>query len=189
MVDLLALEIKPLVLIRNLWLSPVLLIEFPIKVIYIWILEKCIHQSQRRRADPRSGRSQEEEEYPIKMAKFRTQSKFSLSMYNIWYFKVCECASDWNKMHVSKFKNLFMLSGRISSYGCTWEVWRARKMRKSSSRRSREQLQLFECSPNFPSASTTRSIYAQLKVWANSFITELQRTKNAHVILFTHGLA
>ena len=34
-------------------------------------------------------------------------------------------------------KNLFMLSVRITSYGCTREVWRARKMRKSSSRRSR----------------------------------------------------
>ena len=32
-------------------------------------------------------------------------------------------------------KNLFMLSVRISSYGCTWEVWRARKMRKSCTRR------------------------------------------------------
>ena len=39
-----------------------------------------------------------------------------------------------------------MLSVRISSYGCTREVWRARKMRKSSSRRSREQPLLFECS-------------------------------------------
>ena len=35
----------------------------------------------------------------------------------------------------SKFKNLFMLSVRISSYGCTREVWRARKMRKSCTRR------------------------------------------------------
>ena len=26
-----------------------------------------------------------------------------------------------------KFKNWFMLSVRISSYGCTWEVWRALK--------------------------------------------------------------
>ena len=34
-----------------------------------------------------------------------------------------------------KFKNLFMLSVRISSYGCTREVWRARKMRKSCTRR------------------------------------------------------
>ena len=28
--------------------------------------------------------------------------------------------------------NLFMLSVRISSYGCMREVWRARKMRKSN---------------------------------------------------------
>ena len=33
-----------------------------------------------------------------------------------------------------QIKNLFMLSVRISSYGCTREVWRARKMRKSSTR-------------------------------------------------------
>ena len=39
-----------------------------------------------------------------------------------------------------------MLSVRISSDGCTRKVWRARKMRKSSSRRSREQPLLFECS-------------------------------------------
>ena len=34
-----------------------------------------------------------------------------------------------------QFKNLFMLSVRISSYGCTRVVWRARKMRKSCTRR------------------------------------------------------
>ena len=33
-------------------------------------------------------------------------------------------------------KNLFMLSVRISSYGCTREVWRARKMRKICTRLS-----------------------------------------------------
>ena len=41
-------------------------------------------------------------------------------------------------IHKNKFpqiKNLFMLSVRISSYGCTREVWRARKMRKSCTRR------------------------------------------------------
>ena len=38
------------------------------------------------------------------------------------------------------FKNWFMLSVRISSYGRTQEVGRARKKRKSCSRRSREQL-------------------------------------------------
>ena len=30
-------------------------------------------------------------------------------------------------------KHWFMLSLCISSYGCTWEVWRARKKRKSNS--------------------------------------------------------
>ena len=38
------------------------------------------------------------------------------------------------------FNNWFMLSVRISSYGCTREVWRAREKRKSYSRRSQEQL-------------------------------------------------
>ena len=33
-------------------------------------------------------------------------------------------------------KNLFMLSVRISSYGCTREVWRARKMSKICTRLS-----------------------------------------------------
>ena len=47
--------------------------------------------------------------------------------------------ANWRNL-IGKVKNLFMLSLRISSYGCTREVWRARKMRKSSSRRSREQL-------------------------------------------------
>ena len=57
---------------------------------------------------------------------------------------------------IGKIRNSFKLSMRISSYGCTREVWRARKMRKSSSRRSREQLKLFVCSSNFSSASITR---------------------------------
>ena len=47
--------------------------------------------------------------------------------------------ANWRNL-IGKVKNLFMLSLRISSYGCTREVWRARKMRESSSRRSREQL-------------------------------------------------
>ena len=41
-----------------------------------------------------------------------------------------------------------MLSARISSYGCTWEVWRAREKRKSCLRRIREQLLLLQCSRN-----------------------------------------
>ena len=66
-----------------------------------------------------------------------------------------------------------MLSVRILSYGSTRKVWRARKMRKSSSRRSQEQLQLFECSPNFPSVRcenlhsiTIKGFFAQFLVVA-----------------------
>ena len=56
--------------------------------------------------------------------------------------------SDFFKMSspgwgIATIKNWFMLSVRISSYGCTREVWRARK-------------KLLECSLNFPSASITR---------------------------------
>ena len=45
-------------------------------------------------------------------------------------------------------KNWSMLSARLSSYGCTWEVWRAREKRKSCLRRIREQLLLLQCSRN-----------------------------------------
>ena len=46
-------------------------------------------------------------------------------------------AYSYTKLYQLLINNLFMLSVRISSYGCTREVWRARKMRKSSSRLSR----------------------------------------------------
>ena len=50
-----------------------------------------------------------------------------------------ECAK--STVHsFGKFKNWFMLSVRISSYGCTREVWRARKKRKSCSWRRRATL-------------------------------------------------
>ena len=70
----------------------------------------------------------------------------------------------------AKFKNLFMLSVRISSSGCTREVWRARKLRKSSSRHSREQLQLFECiaaQQNLYGASTR----AMLQLTIGSYVS------------------
>ena len=63
-----------------------------------------------------------------------------------------------------------MLSLRISSYGCTWEVWRARKMRKSSSRRSREQLYLFECSPNLSSLSSLSSVLPTSRVFTSGYV-------------------
>ena len=39
--------------------------------------------------------------------------------------------SEVKRQNSRLIKNLFMLSVRISSYGCTRKVWRARKMRKS----------------------------------------------------------
>ena len=63
--------------------------------------------------------------------------------------------------------HLFMLLAvRISSYGCTREVWRAWKMRRSSPSATLASWvlsKLPKCIHN--------SIYAQLKAWANSFIT------------------
>ena len=60
---------------------------------------------------------------------------FTLSLFS----KACLLFSSlisWNSVAAvnAKIKNLFMLSVRISSYGCTREVW-ARKMRKSCTRR------------------------------------------------------
>ena len=48
----------------------------------------------------------------------------------IWLFEF-----DPYRGRARETKNWFMLSVRISSYGCTQEVWRARKKRKSCSRR------------------------------------------------------
>ena len=50
-----------------------------------------------------------------------------------------------------------MLSVRISNYGCTQEVWRAREKRKSCRRHSGEELWLLECSPKSPSASIAKA--------------------------------
>ena len=54
-------------------------------------------------------------------------------------------------------KNWFILSAvRISSYGCTWEVWRALKKLELLS-----ALTLLSCSPNLPHASITRYTHAK----------------------------
>ena len=64
-----------------------------------------------------------------------------------------------------------MLSVRMSSYGYTQDVWRARKIRKSCSRCSREQSQLLECSRSFPSASITRYTHAKHEQILKSNVT------------------
>ena len=52
-----------------------------------------------------------------------------------------------------------LLAVRISSYGCTWEVWRALKKLELLS--ARTTLKHFSYSPNFPRASMTQYTHAK----------------------------
>ena len=54
-----------------------------------------------------------------------------------------------------------LLAVRTSSYGCTWEVWRALKKLELLSAVPRATLTLLSCSPNFPRASITRCTHAK----------------------------
>ena len=54
-----------------------------------------------------------------------------------------------------------LLAVRISSYGCTWEVWRALKKLELLSATPRATLTLLSCSPNFPRASITRYMHTK----------------------------
>ena len=54
-----------------------------------------------------------------------------------------------------------LLAVRISSYGCTWEVWRALKTLKLLSAAPRATLMHFSCSPNFPCVSITPYTHAK----------------------------
>ena len=54
-----------------------------------------------------------------------------------------------------------LLAVRISSYGCTWEVWRALKKLELLSAVPRATLTLLSCSPNFPRASLIRYTHAK----------------------------
>ena len=56
---------------------------------------------------------------------------------------------------------LMLLAVCISSYGCTWEVWRALKKLELLKVQLRATLMHLLCSPNFPCASITR--YTQAK--------------------------
>ena len=62
-----------------------------------------------------------------------------------------------------------LLAVRISSYGCTWKVWRALKKLELLSATPQATLTLLSCSPNFPRASITRYTHAEhepiLKSW------------------------
>ena len=54
-----------------------------------------------------------------------------------------------------------LLAVRISSYGCTWEVWRALKKLELLSAAPRATLTLLSCTSNFPHASITRYTHAK----------------------------
>ena len=57
---------------------------------------------------------------------------------------------------------------RISSYGCTWEVWRALKKLELLSAVSRATLTHLSCSPNFPSTSINWYTHAKHEQILNS---------------------
>ena len=54
-----------------------------------------------------------------------------------------------------------LLAVRISSYGCTWEVWRALKKLELLSAAPQATLTHFSYSPNFPRASMTQYTHAK----------------------------
>ena len=54
-----------------------------------------------------------------------------------------------------------LLAVHISSYGCTWKVWRALKKLELLSAMSQATLTLLSCSPNFPRASITQYTHAK----------------------------
>ena len=64
-----------------------------------------------------------------------------------------------------------LLAVRISSYGCTWEVWRALKKLELLSAAPRATLTHFSCSPNFPRTSLTRYTHAKHEQIPNSLTT------------------
>ena len=53
-----------------------------------------------------------------------------------------------------------LLAVRLSSYGYTWEVWRALKKLELLSSAPPATLKVLSCSPNFPRASITRCTHA-----------------------------
>ena len=54
-----------------------------------------------------------------------------------------------------------LLAVHISSYGCTWEVWRALKKLELLSAMPQATLMFLLCSPNFPRTCITRYTHAK----------------------------
>ena len=73
--------------------------------------------------------------YPVKKSITLLNGPFYRCYKISTIFRIFHMKEKKNVFPWCTFKNWFMLSVRISSYGCTREVWRARKKRKSCSRR------------------------------------------------------
>ena len=78
-----------------------------------------------------------------------------------------------------------LLAVRISSYGCTWEVWRALKKLELLEAQPRATLTLLSCSPNFPRASITRYTHAKHKY--NQRVMDVEMGAFALLVFGTNG--
>ena len=92
-------------------------------------------------------------------------SYFSFALINIFLPR----KTDVRDLTCEKVNHWFIRKRAFIEIWSSRGVWRARKMHKSGSRRSQEQLLLLECSPNFPSASYLDERTDD--VWTNCFIT------------------
>ena len=75
--------------------------------------------------------------------------------------RVARGAAEISFSKVIKQLLVHAFSVRVSSYGCTWEVWKALKRLELLSAAPRATLSLLSCSPNFPRASITRYAHAK----------------------------
>ena len=74
-----------------------------------------------------------------------------------------------------------LLAVRISSYGSTWEVWRALQKLECT-------LTHLSCSPNFPRASITRYTHAKHEQILNSSLTSQDIEQNVSETLADQGI-
>ena len=72
-----------------------------------------------------------------------------------------------------------LLAVRISSYGCTWEVWRALKKLGLLTAAPRATLTHLSCSPNVPRASITRYTHAKHEQILKSHVSRKNK-RNDH---------
>ena len=78
-----------------------------------------------------------------------------------------------------------LLAVRTSSYGCTWEVWRALKKLELLSAAPRATLTLLSCSPNFPRASITRCTHAKHEPIVNRLVGNFNFVFITGILMFS----